>query len=239
MDSQITDTIGVENLSINETVTKPIKQVKKFIHNTKFGTEYEISPAMQNYLDSLKSQVLMRYGLSIFSSKFVFGEDSQKILDTMHSTSLRKMGESPNTMHKYGSGDVITMEYLDKIKSSLLGYIYEVFGIDPCKKCYLFTDFSVHYGIGYKHDTKLDEHVDDSEITINICLKNTQDYTGLRFNQIPDTLFSFKNDKSVFVSMEAGDILIHSGRQRHEVVQNSNPNSGERVNLILWLKFRY
>ncbi len=246
MESQNMESIGMENLSIGDTreteeiiktVKKPVNQAKKFIHNPKFGNEYEISPAMQNYLDSLKSQVLMRYGLSIFSSKFVFGENHQNVLDSIYNKSLRKLGESPNSMHKYGAGDVITIECMDKIKSSLLGYIYEVFGIDPCKKCYLFTDFSVHYGSGYGYDHKLDEHVDDSEITINICLKNTQDYTGLRFKQIPDTLFSFKNDKSIFVNMEEGDILIHSGKQRHEVVQNSKPNSGERVNLILWLKF--
>lgn len=44
----------------------------------------------------------------------------------------------------------------------------------------MFTDFSVHYGNGY--DSYLAEHVDDSDITINICLKNNNNFTGLRFN---------------------------------------------------------
>lgn len=180
----------------------------------------------------------MRKGLSIFSSKFVFGENYQEILDKMYSKSLRKLGESPNTMHKYGAGDVITMEDFQILKTSLLGYIYEVFGIDPSKKCYIYTDFSVHYGNGYGRDHKLDEHVDDSEITINICLKNTQNHTGLRFNEISDTLFSFKTQKYVFVDLEEGDILIHSGKQRHQVFADPKPNNGERVNLVIWLKFK-
>ena len=62
----------------------------------------------------------------------------------------------------------------------------------------------------------MDEHVDDSDITINICLKNKNDFTGLRFNEIPDTLFSCKNtNKTIFASMNEGDILIHCGKQRH------------------------
>jgi hypothetical protein len=215
-------------------------------HNPKFGETYEASPVMKTYLQSLKSLSLLRYGLSFFTSEFIFGEKYEQILESMYNRSLCKIGVSPNTMYKYGASDVITMDELDKLKMSLLPYIYEVFGIDPCKKCYLFTNFSVHYS-NY-HDTKLDEHMDDSEITVNICLKNTQNFTGLKFNQIPDTLFSFKDvedvkeDKTILVNLEMGDILIHSGKQRHEVVQTvleDTNHNGQQVNLILWFKFSY
>lgn len=238
-DSIITERLASDNSNIDEPVSKPVILITHFKHNPKFGAEYEISPTMQNYLDSVKSLPLLRYGLSIFSSKFVFGENYQRILDSIYNNSLRKIGESPNSMHKYGSGDVITKEDFNCLKSSLLGYICEVFGIDPCKECYLYTDFSVHYGSAFGYDYKLDEHVDDSEITINICLKNTQKYTGLKFNQTPNTLFSIVHNKSILVDLEEGDILIHNGKQRHEVVQNSSANYGERVNLVLWLKFKY
>ena len=127
----------------------------------------------------------------------------------------------------------------DLFKMNMISYIYEIYGIDASRKCFVFTNFSVHYG--YFHDQKLDEHVDDSDITVNICLKNTQNFTGLKFNQTPDTLFSFKHNKPILVDMEEGDVLIHSGKQPHEVCQkvvNSENKFGERVNLVIWLKFK-
>jgi hypothetical protein len=225
---------------INDPDTNLTNQTKNFRHNSNFASG--LTPQIQNYLNSLKSSAslpLLRYGLSVFSSKFVFGENYQQILNSIYSTSLHKLAKSPNTMHNYGSENVITTEYFNILKSSLLEYIYEVYGIDLGKKCYLYTNFSVHYGNSFGYDYKLDEHVDDSEITINICLKNTQNYTGLKFNQVPDTLFSIKHNKSIIVDLDEGDILIHSGKQRHQVIQNISPNNGERVNLVLWLKFKY
>lgn len=208
-------------------------------HNPKFGESYEVSPAMNNYLTRLKNPQFIRYGLSLFTSEFIFGEKHEQIIDDLYKKSLHKMERSPNTMHKYGASDVINSDELEQLKNRLLPYIYEVFDVNPCKECTLFTDFSVHYG--FLRDEKLDEHVDDSDITVNICLKNTKGFTGLKFNQIPDTLFSIKSNKCIMVNLEKGDVLVHSGKQRHEVIKNFEKESidcGERVNLVLWLKFR-
>lgn len=207
-------------------------------HNPKFGETYEVSPAMNNYLASLKNQQFLRYGLSLFTSQFIFGEKHEQIIDDLYKRSIHKIEGSPNTMHKYGASNVINSGELEQLKKILLPYIYEVFDVDPCKKCTLFTDFSVHYG--FLRDDKLDEHVDDSDITVNICLKNTKEFTGLKFNQIPDTLFSIKANKPILVNLDKGDVLVHSGKQRHEVIKNYEKETvdyGERVNLILWLKF--
>ena len=48
-----------------------------------------------------------------------------------------------------------------------------------------------------------------------------------------------KKFQKLNVDLDEGDILIHSGKQRHQVIQNISPNNGERVNLVLWLKFKY
>lgn len=211
-------------------------------HNPKFGETYLMSPTMLIYQNSLISKQLLRYGLSSFTSEFVFGKNYKQTLENMYNTSLcelKKSKEPPNTMHKYGASNIVTTNEFDNLKMMLLPYIHEMYGIDPCKKCYLFTDFSVHYGSSY--DRKLNEHVDDSDITINICLKNTLKYTGLKFTHTPDTLFSVKSGNATFVNFEEGDILIHSGKQRHMVQQLTDEqilDYGERVNLILWLKFR-
>ena len=201
--------------------------------NPKFGL-YEFSSLMIKYLEHIDNPYLLRYGLSIFPSDFVFGEKSKEILNQIYNKSLKKMELSPNSMHKYGAENVITDEQLNLIKSNMLPYIYEVFGIDLTKKCKLYTNFSVHYGKDF--DKELKEHVDDSDITINICLKNNLNLTGLQFNSTPDTLFSCKHNKMIQIDIKEGDILIHSGKQPHEVIKQ-NIIDGERVNLILWLKF--
>ena len=204
----------------------------------KFGVNYIMSPAMRNYVDNLDNPHYLRFGLAIFNSEFIFGENYQSIIDKFYQTSISKLDESQNSMHKYGSFDIIDSENLTILMNQLNPFITEYFGINPTKKLYLYSDFSVHYGRYL--DTKLDEHVDDSDITINICLRNNLSSTGLNFTKIVDTLFSRSSHKSVEVDLKEGQILIHRGKQPHKVCELSSEDlssqDSERVNLILWLK---
>ena len=194
-----------------------------------------MSPLMTTYVKSLKNPILLRYGISFITSEFVFGEKHKEIIKSLYMKCHSKLGSSPNSMHKYGASNVISNNEFEEIKKTLLPYIFEVFGIDPSKKCILHTHFSVHYG---KYcDKKLDEHIDDSDITINICLKNTQTNTGLKFNQVPNTLFSSAKNSSVTINLEEGDIIIHLGNQPHQVLLQNYDNDNQRINLVLWLKF--
>jgi hypothetical protein len=207
-------------------------------HNINYGLKYQMSPVMENYVNSLVNPHFLKFGLAIFPSKFVFGENFQTILDKILNTSIKKIGKSPNTLHKYGADNVIENDDLSNLINSLLPFINEYFGIDPCKKLSLFVDFSVHYSNNM--DTKLEEHRDDSDITINICLKNNLKSTGLVFSQIADTLFSKKSNKSFGIDLNPGDILIHRGSQSHQVLSMSKDDKDNsevsRVNLILWFK---
>ena len=226
-------------LYISLNILKDIKTMKTTRTNPIFGESYEISPTMEIFLSKLKEKQFLFYGLSLFTSEFIFGNQHLNIIDGLYKRSIEKLQTSTNTMNKYGSSDIIKNEEFEQIKKSLLSYIQEVYGIDPCKTCDLFKDFTVHYG--FLRDGKLDEHIDDSDITINICLKNTKENTVLKFNSVPDTLFSIKRQNPVIVNLEKGDVLVHFGKQPHEVMETEQKKVvefGERVNLILWLKFK-
>ena len=211
-------------------------EYKTLTHNTQFGITYQMSPVMKNYIDCLVNPYYLRYGLAIFHGNKIFGDDYQDIIHNMYQTSIQKLGISPNSMHKYGAENVIGMDQLNKLLFELTPFIQEYFGLDPTKNLQLFYDFTVHYGKNL--DRELKEHVDDSDITINICLKNDFKNTGLIFTQTVNTLFSRASNKSIEVHMKSGDILIHSGKQPHQVIsyQEDLKDSMERVNLILWFK---
>jgi hypothetical protein len=60
--------------------------------------------------------MLIRYGISTFTSEFILGNDHKEVLNKFYEISLSKLSKSPNTMHKYGSGDVIPKPEFDRIK---------------------------------------------------------------------------------------------------------------------------
>ena len=206
-------------------------------HNTLFGITYEMSPVMKNYIDWLVNPYYLRYGLAIFEGSKVLGDEYQETIAQLYQTSINKLTKSPNSMHKYGSENVINSDTLNKLLFQLTPFIQEYYGLDLTKDLQLFYDFTVHYGKTLDHELK--EHIDDSDITINICLRNDFKNTGLIFTQTINTLFSKKSNKSIEVNMNPGDILIHSGKQPHQVIsyqEDFQDSTKERVNLILWLK---
>ena len=60
--------------------------------------------------------MLIRYGISRFTSEYVFGNNYKDVLSKLYEISFKKLSKSPNTMHKYGSGDVIPKLDFDRIK---------------------------------------------------------------------------------------------------------------------------
>lgn len=87
----------------------------------------------------------------------------------------------------------------------------------------------------------LSKHVDDSDITINICLKNSfsnNKSTMLEFHEINKSLYSEHSFESFYVMMESLDILIHNGKCPHETLHIVDSDTSERINLIIWLKYQ-
>lgn len=83
--------------------------------------------------------------------------------------------------------------------------------------------FIVRYREG--EDLGLDMHVDDSEVTFNVCLGFTFEGAGLQFCGISGTS-SHRKER-----LKYGRCVVHLGKHRHGA---DDIVSGERLNLILW-----
>ena len=180
---------------------------------------------------------LLKCGIIKTNCNTIFGENYKEIINKMYLKATQNLGKSPNSMHKYGNSDIIEKNELEILEGMTKKIICNNYGFNENKKMSLFIDFSVHYG-GI-NDKKLDIHRDDSDITINICLKNNFKTTGLRFHMISDSLYSFYKYKIFDIDLEEGDVVIHRGDHEHEVVKNQEIENLDknRVNLILWFKF--
>ena len=92
--------------------------------------------------------------------------------------------------------------------------------------------YIVRYGDGYDH--YLDFHVDDSLVTLNLCLN--EGFLGAELNfkgercPIHIDTPSLKNEE-FNINHEKGFVVIHDGKNRHYV---NNIIEGKRYNLIIW-----
>ena len=90
--------------------------------------------------------------------------------------------------------------------------------------------FTVNYSKG--EDTHLDMHTDDSDVTVNVCLGDS-DFVGgaLAFCGMQNQ-HSHRRIRYVH-NHEIGRAVIHSGKRRHGALPIA---SGRRINLVMWLK---
>jgi len=140
--------------------------------------------------------------------------------------------EPPNSMHTSG----IVLEPLG-LSPAMAVIRKEV--IHPLAQV-LFPEFDTldsQYGFVATYGDGLDRdlgfHVDDSEVTLNLCLRHDSDggqvvFQGRRCGAHRQTPHS--PEEEVGVILAPGDALIHAGAHRHLVA----PVSGERRNLIVW-----
>eukprot|EP00249_Psilotum_nudum_P010120 c22344_g1_i2 orf=239-1309(+) len=143
----------------------------------------------------------------------------------------------PNTMNKYGAVlDDIGMEsMLDQLMSRFISPMASV----------LFTEvggssLDTHHGFVVEYsmdrDLELGFHVDDSEVTLNVCL-------GREFNGGELFFRGIRCDKHVNGEVRPEEVLeyshvpgraiLHAGRHRHGAKAIT---SGHRINLILWCR---
>ncbi|CBI26951.3 hypothetical protein AAG906_031821 [Vitis piasezkii] len=143
----------------------------------------------------------------------------------------------PNTMNKYGVvlDDFGLETMLDKLMDSFIRPLSRVF----------FPDFGgstldSHHGFvveyGMDRDLDLGFHVDDSEVSLNVCL-------GQQFSGGELFFRGIRCDKHVNTEARAEEILdyyhvpghavLHCGRHRHGARATT---SGHRMNLLLWCR---
>ncbi|XP_065881519.1 2-oxoglutarate and iron-dependent oxygenase domain-containing protein CP2-like [Euphorbia lathyris] len=153
----------------------------------------------------------------------------------VHETKFRIM--RPNTMNKYG---VVLDDFgLERMLNKLMDeYIRPMSKVFFAEVGGLTLDshhgFVVEYGAD--RDIDLGFHVDDSEVTLNVCL--SKEFSG-------GALFlrGVRCDKHVNTETRAEEILDYSHVQGHAILHHGRHRhgaratiSGHRVNLIMWCR---
>ncbi|KAJ6340238.1 2-OXOGLUTARATE (2OG) AND FE(II)-DEPENDENT OXYGENASE SUPERFAMILY PROTEIN-RELATED [Salix viminalis] len=143
----------------------------------------------------------------------------------------------PNTMNKYGAvlDDFGLETMLDKLMDGFIRPISKVFFPDVGGATLdSHHGFVVEYGKDW--DVDLGFHVDDSEVTLNVCL-------GKQFSGGELFFRGTRCDKHVNTGSQAEEIfdfshipgraVLHLGRHRHGARATT---SGHRINLLLWCR---
>lgn len=143
----------------------------------------------------------------------------------------------PNTMNKYGAvlDDFGLETMLDKLMDDFVRPISKVFFPEvggPTLDSH--HGFVVEYG--KDRDVDLGFHVDDSEVTLNVCLGKQFSggdlfFRGIRCDKHVNT--ESQPEESFDYSHVAGQAVLHRGRHRHGARAT---RSGHRINLLLWCR---
>lgn len=153
----------------------------------------------------------------------------------VHETKFRIM--RPNTMNKYGAvlDDFGLETMLDKLMDDFIRPIAKVFFPEVGG---LTLDshhgFVVEYGLD--RDVDLGFHVDDSEVTLNVCLGKQFSggelfFRGVRCDKHVNT--ETQPEEILDYSHIPGRAILHRGRHRHGARATT---SGHRINLLLWCR---
>ncbi|KAL0481316.1 2-oxoglutarate and iron-dependent oxygenase domain-containing protein [Acrasis kona] len=175
----------------------------------------------------LSPEVKNVYGLDIFTIEFCNKIIQEvKNYEVVHKVKLR-----PNSMNSYGV--VIDELGLGPTFDSFLHDYFSPFAKIMNKGAYDLDDhhtFVVEYFIG--GDLDLNLHVDDSEVTINVCLgvegfKGGNVFFGGNRDK-PETYEDYDEYEN-----KVGRAIIHDGLHMHGALKLED---GERYNLIIWCR---
>jgi len=141
----------------------------------------------------------------------------------------------PNTMNNYGAVldsfgfETCLQRMMEEYVSPFASHLYPDVGGDSLDTHHGFT---VEYKVG--KDVELDFHVDQSDVTLNVCLGTTFSGGTLYFRGIRCALCQQTAPlphEEFEVEHAPGQAILHRGKHRH----GANPiTDGERDNLILW-----
>ncbi|MEC7986555.1 MAG: hypothetical protein VX278_15420 [Myxococcota bacterium] len=162
-----------------------------------------------------------------------FNDEIRGLLDwiELHQVST----SAPNSMHEYGLilSDLHWEEQLQEIRIDIITPLAaHLFPELDGRTLDSQHSFVVDYGYG--RDTDLGFHVDNSEVTLNVCLGDQFSgselyFQGRRCPQHRQTLHH--PDEHISVQHQPGIAILHAGAHRH----GTHPiRSGSRRNLIMW-----
>ncbi|KAG9449008.1 hypothetical protein H6P81_008973 [Aristolochia fimbriata] len=143
----------------------------------------------------------------------------------------------PNTMNKYGAvlDDFGLEAMLDKLMEEFICPISKVFYPEVGG-----SSLDSHHGFvveyGQNRDVDVGFHVDDSEVTLNVCLGKQFSggelfFRGTRCDKHVNS--ETQPEEMLDYSHIPGQAVLHRGRHRHGARPTT---SGHRVNLLLWCR---
>ncbi|KAI3901586.1 hypothetical protein MKW92_035328 [Papaver armeniacum] len=143
----------------------------------------------------------------------------------------------PNLMNKYGAvlDDFGFETMLDKLMDDFVRPISKVFFHEVGG-----STLDSHHGFvveyGKDRDLDLGFHVDDCEVTLNVCLGKQYSggdlyFRGIRCDKHVNT--EYQPEESFDYSHVIGQAVLHSGRHRYGARAT---RSGHRINLLLWCR---
>ncbi|XP_078153521.1 2-oxoglutarate and iron-dependent oxygenase domain-containing protein CP2-like isoform X2 [Carex rostrata] len=220
---------------------KPLHRELFTINPAAFFLESFIKAVSDNTEESIRSIMLEPspgiYTFPMLQPSFcqMLIEEVEHIENTISSCGTKIM--KPNTMNKYGAvlDDFGFDAMLTKLMEDFLSPIAKVFYPEVGG-----TALDSHHGFvveyGKDRDLDLGFHVDDSEVTLNVCLGKQfiggeLFFRGVRCDKhvnsdtAPEEIFDY--------SHIPGQAVLHRGRHRHGARAIT---AGHRINLLLWCR---
>eukprot|EP00850_Spirogloea_muscicola_P010831 SM000065S20180 [mRNA] locus=s65:95728:97569:- [translate_table: standard] len=192
--------------------------------------------------DALRS-ILTQHGPGLFSFDMLTPELCTAMLEEVEHFKRWALTAGvtvmrPNTMNSYGV--VLDDIGMDDMLSDLMAD-----AVAPLASSVLFgsvggSTLDSHHGFvvdyALHRDVELGFHVDDSEVTLNVCLGRSFEggelfFRGIRCDRHVNG--EAQEEECVEYAHAPGRAILHAGRHRHGAKRIS---AGNRVNLILWCR---
>lgn len=185
----------------------------------------------ESFIDFIKYKnnfKINSYGSDIYSFEFLDEDFCELLIQEMeHFKMFCEENElkitRPNSMNKEGCvlNEFGFYKILNKIVKVLLEPLVEI--LYNQVKIPFISQHSFIVSYEMNKDLKLKSHVDDSKVTLNLCLERKFKKGELKF---------YKNG-GFLIDHKSGTAIIHLGSDRHSALEIA---SGERHNLIIWMK---
>lgn len=160
------------------------------------------------------------------------------LVETIEEFEGRGPSAPPNSMNAYGA--TLPQLTLDGLGERLRGIVADLDVFPECGGASLDEHHGFFVRYSDDHDRLLDLHVDDAEVTLNLCLGGAagRSFTG------GDLVFEGRRCRQhtqswtdpaeiIRVPHIPGHAIVHAGLHRHRALVTT---SGTRTNLVLWCR---
>jgi hypothetical protein len=169
-------------------------------------------------------QHMVRHGLVIVPIVSIFPNYSKENVETILNKSKN---ENINTMHKVSYANPLTSEQIKIVLASGVKCFNTLTGYNIENTIKYYGGFGICYGA---LNIKLNKHVDDSILTINMCIENTSIGSEVVFEIYNKYR---KTTRNYIVDIPEGYAIIHPGNIPH---CTRSIETGSRKNVVLWFK---